>query len=171
MPIIYHTSHTDNHTLNNSWHTYLFESEVKLVRILYVSNLQAALLSNVYIKLKLVQEFLSYIFFLLEVLKTRGFQNMLFSHWPTENLLISYWLKNSRFSKLKIFQTQKTLPKNGVEFRQKSIGAIRCSVATSYDDMRCCAMSVHFHQSEVRGGWVYNPILVIIFTKPINYSR
>ena len=87
MPIIYHTSHTDNHTLNNSWHTYLFESEVKLVRILYVSNLQAALLSNVCIKLKLVQEFLSYIFFLLEVLKTRGFQNMLFSHWPTENLL------------------------------------------------------------------------------------
>ena len=43
--------------------------------------------------------------FLLEVLKTRGFQNMLFSHWPTENLLISYWLKNSRFSKLQVLET------------------------------------------------------------------
>ena len=151
---------------------------------------------------------------------------MLFSHWPTENLLISYWLKNSRFSKLKVLETlgfgnsrfwklqvfkklqvfqklkvfqnfrlkcnktkvesdqlgrllkstifvvqRAAAPKNGVEFRQKSIGAIRCSVATSYDDVRCCAMSVPFHQSEVRGGWVYNPILVIIFTKPINYSR
>ena len=30
---------------------------------------------------------------------------MLFSHWPTENLLISYWLKNSRFSKLKVLET------------------------------------------------------------------
>ena len=140
---------------------------------------------------------------------------MLFSHWPTENLLISYWLKNSRFSKLKVLETLgfgnsrflKTLgfletqglsklqvkmqqnktkvesdqlgrllkstifvvqraaaPKNGVEFRKKSIGAIRCSVTTSYDDVRCCAMSVPFHQSEVCGGWVYNPILVIIFT-------
>ena len=140
---------------------------------------------------------------------------MLFSHWPTENLLISYWLKNSRFSKPQVLETlgfSKTVgfsetqgfsklqvkcnktkvesdqlghllkstifvvqraaaPKNGVEFRQKSIGAIRCSVATSYDDVRRCAMSVPFHQSEVRGGWVYNPILVIVFTKPINYSR
>ena len=29
-------------------------------------------------------------------------------------------------------------PKNGVEFRQKSISAIRCSLATAYDDWRCC---------------------------------
>ena len=28
------------------------------------------------------------------------------------------------------------LHQNGVEFRQKSTGAIRCSVATSYDDVR-----------------------------------
>ena len=71
-----------------------------------------------------------------------------------------------------IFVVQRAAaPKNGVEFRQKSIGAIRCSVATSYDDVRRCAMSVPFDQSEVCCGWVYNPILVIGFTKPINYSR
>ena len=71
-----------------------------------------------------------------------------------------------------IFVVQRAAaPKNGVEFRQKSIGAIRCGVATSYDDVRRCAMSVPFDQSEVCGGWVYNPILVIGFTKPINYSK
>ena len=38
-------------------------------------------------------------------------------------------------------------------------------------DVRRCVMSVPFDQPEVCGGWVYNPILVIGFTKPINYSR
>ena len=40
--------------------------------------------------------------------------------------------------KLPIFGVQKAAtPKNGVEFRQKSIGAIRCSLATLYDHVRC----------------------------------
>ena len=43
--------------------------------------------------------------FLLEVTQTRGFKNMLFSHWSTENLLKSYWLRNSRFSKLHVLET------------------------------------------------------------------
>ena len=44
-------------------------------------------------------------------------------------------------------------PKNGVEF---AIGAIRCSVATLYEDIRHCTMSIHL--------WVVSkPILVIDF--------
>ena len=35
-------------------------------------------------------------------------------------------------------------PKNGIEFRQKSIGAIRCSLATSYDGWRRRATSTLF---------------------------
>ena len=33
-------------------------------------------------------------------------------------------------------------PKNGVEFRQKSIGAVRCSLATLNKDWRCHSMSM-----------------------------
>ena len=41
-----------------------------------------------------------------------------------------------------IFVIQKAFtPKNGVEFRQRSIGVIRCSLPTSYDNMRSRATS------------------------------
>ena len=103
MPIIYHTSHTDNHTLNNSWHTYLFESEVKLVMILYVSNLQAALLSNVCIKLKLVQEFLTYLFLYFFI---RGFKNQRFSKHAVFSLAHRKPADILLAQKLKVFQTQ-----------------------------------------------------------------
>ena len=47
-----------------------------------------------------------------------------------------------RVLKSSIFVVQKaTAPKTGVEFRQGSIGAIRSSLATSYDVWRRCAMS------------------------------
>ena len=40
-----------------------------------------------------------------------------------------------RLLKSSIFVVQKAAaPKNGVEFRQRSIGALRSSLATSYDD-------------------------------------
>ena len=40
--------------------------------------------------------------------------------------------------KLPVFVIQKVVaPKNGVEFCQKSIGAISCSLATLYDEVRC----------------------------------
>ena len=43
----------------------------------------------------------------------------------------------SQLLKSPIFVVQKAAaPKNGVEFRQKSIGLIRCSLATSYNDVR-----------------------------------
>ena len=46
-----------------------------------------------------------------------------------------------RFLKLPIFIVQNAAaPKNGVEFCQKSIGVIRCSLATLYDDVRRHAM-------------------------------
>ena len=44
--------------------------------------------------------------------------------------------------KLPIFVVQKDFPpKNRVEFREKSIGVIRCSLATSYNDMQRCMTS------------------------------
>ena len=46
-----------------------------------------------------------------------------------------------RLLKSPIFVVQKAAaPKNGVEFRHKSIGAIRSSLATLYDDVRRRAM-------------------------------
>ena len=90
-------------------------------------------------------------------------QNMWFPNRPIKNLLFFYWFikKPAVFSlahqklavfllveqnmwcpnwyilKLSILIVQRlALHQNGVEFRQKSIGAIRCSVATSYDDVR-----------------------------------
>ena len=52
--------------------------------------------------------------------------------------------------KLSIFVVQKAAAqKNGVEFCQRSIGAIRCSLAMPYDDVRQCST---FNQSEVFGG-------------------
>ena len=51
--------------------------------------------------------------------------------------------------KSSIFVVQKaTAPKSGVEFRQGSIGAIRSSLATSYDAVRRRATSPTFDQSE-----------------------
>ena len=48
-----------------------------------------------------------------------------------------------------IFVVQKaTAPKSGVEFRQGSTGAIRSSLATSYDAVRRRATSPTFDQSE-----------------------
>ena len=47
------------------------------------------------------------------------------------------------FLKLPIFIVQNAAaPKNGVEFCQKSIGDIRCSLATFYDVTRCFLLSV-----------------------------
>ena len=47
--------------------------------------------------------------------------------------------------KSSLFVVQKaTAPKNGVEFRQRSIGAIRNSLATSYDAVRRRATSLKF---------------------------
>ena len=56
------------------------------------------------------------------------------------------WLRHGHVVfKSSIFVVQKpTAPKNGVEFRQSSIGTIRSSLATSYD----LAMSPIFNQSE-----------------------
>ena len=49
------------------------------------------------------------------------------------------------FLKSSIFIVQRAAaPKNGIEFRQKSIGAVRCSLATSYDDWRRRATSILF---------------------------
>ena len=58
--------------------------------------------------------------------------------------------------KLPIFGVQKAAtPKNGVEFRQKSIGAIRCGLATSYNDVRCdIALLLTNHRFLGGGGWV-----------------
>ena len=58
--------------------------------------------------------------------------------------------------KLPIFVVQRAaIPQNWVEFHQKSIGAIRCSGATLYVDVWCCATSVHLltNQKFVLGGW------------------
>ena len=68
-----------------------------------------------------------------------------------------------------IFVVQRAAtPKNGVEFRQKSNGAIRCSVAIPYEDVRHRTTSVPLltNQKFVVGG-----CSVIGFTKPLNYSR
>ena len=43
------------------------------------------------------------------------------------------------------------IPKNGVEFCQKFIGVIRCSLATSYNDVRrCLNFSVRGRQTDKR---------------------
>ena len=47
----------------------------------------------------------------------------------------------------------KVFSKNGVEFCQRSIGAIRCGLATSYDDVKPHATLLYFSQSEVFSGW------------------
>ena len=48
---------------------------------------------------------------------------------------------------IKVFQ-KAAAPKNGVEFCQGSIGAIRSSLATSYAVWRRCATLLYFNQSE-----------------------
>ena len=88
--------------INNSWHTYLFESEVQLVRIIYFLNLQAALLSNLCIQLKLVQELISYIVF-SRVFETRGFSQC---HAKNPCYYPIGSIKNDQFlQKLKVFKT------------------------------------------------------------------
>ena len=61
---------------------------------------------------------------------------LLFDEWVdhvVKELIIEKALKTT------IFVVQKAAaPKNGVEFCQKSIGVIRCSLATSCNDVRCC---------------------------------
>ena len=55
--------------------------------------------------------------------------------------------------KLPIFVTQRAAaPKNGVEFRQKFIRAFRCSLATSYDDLRRHATSMKLTGTDRRTG-------------------
>ena len=49
------------------------------------------------------------------------------------------------FLKSSIFIVQRaTAPKNGIEFRQTSIGAVRSSLTSSYDDWRRRATSTFF---------------------------
>ena len=56
-----------------------------------------------------------------------------------------------RLLKSTIFVVQKAAaPKNGVEFRQKSIFVIRYFLATSYDDVRC---RTTLPKSSCSGGW------------------
>ena len=82
----------------------------------------------------------------------------------------SDWL--GRLIKSPIFVVQMAAaPKNGVEFRQKFIWAISCSVATSYDKIRHRATQVPLSTNQkfvVVGGWwwwEYKPILVIGFSQ------
>ena len=61
----------------------------------------------------------------------------------------------SQLLKSPIFVVQKAAaPKNGVEFRQKSIWAIRCSVVRQRAAVR--AVSPPFNHSKVCCGWVYS---------------
>ena len=77
--------------------------------------------------------------------------------WSFLNGLLNHVVKELNVEevlKSSIFVVQKAaVPKNGVEFRQKSIGDIRCSVATSYDvcDVARC-QSPSTNQKFVVGG-------------------
>ena len=94
-------------------------------------------------------------FFKLQVSKLQVFQNKT----KVESDKLGHHLKSPIF-----ILHRAEAPKNGVKFHQKTIGAIRCSVATSYDDARKSRdVSPPFEQSEV--------YTVIDLTEPINYSR
>ena len=72
-------------------------------------------------------------------------------HWLVESDRLGCLLKSPIF-----IVRRAAAPKNGEEFCQKLTGAIRCSVVTSYDDVRRRAVSVPVlaNQKFVVGGWV-----------------
>ena len=77
--------------------------------------------------------------------------------WSFLNGLLNHFVKELNVEevlKSSILVVQKAAaPKNGVEFRQGSIGAIRSSLATSYDVWRCRAMSQVYSTAV---WWVYS---------------